>query len=166
MDRRQISTKLCLDVLGVQLDLSAFNQRLVLQKTVYLLQASGLDLGYFFSWYLRGPYCSSLAADLFSAEEEIRSGVNDSKDWRLAESLSSSLDTTRGLLQAEDDSKDLPGRSKRLELLASLHFLIQRKGMSCEDPKRLMGVLHEYEKPYTLEEIKGGLRQLERHKLI
>lgn len=40
---------------------SFFDQRLILQKTIYLLQAFGLFLGFRFSWYIRGPYSSTLA---------------------------------------------------------------------------------------------------------
>ena len=40
---------------------TSFDQRLIFQKTIYLLQAFGLYLGYVFSWYIRGPYSSELA---------------------------------------------------------------------------------------------------------
>lgn len=37
--------------------------RLKLQKTIYLLQANGLRLGYGFSWYKYGPYSQDLVYD-------------------------------------------------------------------------------------------------------
>lgn len=41
-----------------------FNQRLILQKTIYILQKGfGIDLGYHFSLYIKGPYSPSLAKD-------------------------------------------------------------------------------------------------------
>ena len=40
-----------------------FAGRLTLQKTVRLLQAFGVNLGYRFTWYLHGPYCRALAKD-------------------------------------------------------------------------------------------------------
>ena len=43
-----------------------FNGRLRVQKFVYLLQAFDVYLGYDYSWYLRGPYCSTLAAAGFA----------------------------------------------------------------------------------------------------
>jgi len=46
-------------------DMSTFEGRLVLQKTVYLLQAHGLYLGYKFSWYVHGPYCPELTREAF-----------------------------------------------------------------------------------------------------
>lgn len=40
-----------------------FEGRLALQKTIRLLQAFGVDLGYRFGWYLHGPYCKALFKD-------------------------------------------------------------------------------------------------------
>ncbi len=42
-----------------------FDSRLVLQKTVYLMQQFGLNIGYSFSWYLRGPYSPNLTRDAY-----------------------------------------------------------------------------------------------------
>jgi len=47
------------------LDMRSFEGRLVLQKTIYLLQSHGLYLGYKFSWYVHGPYCPELTRDAF-----------------------------------------------------------------------------------------------------
>lgn len=50
-------------------DMSNFKGRLTLQKTVYLLQSFGLNLGYKFVWYIHGTYCPLLANDGFDIEE-------------------------------------------------------------------------------------------------
>lgn len=44
---------------------SDFNARLILQKTVYLMEQFGLSTGYYFNWYLRGPYSPSLTRDAY-----------------------------------------------------------------------------------------------------
>ena len=44
-----------------KLSMDSFDGRLRLQKFVYLLQTFDVYLGYDFSWYIRGPYCSTLA---------------------------------------------------------------------------------------------------------
>lgn len=46
-------------------NLGTFGGRLVLQKTIYLLQSYGLNLGYNFSWYIHGPYSPQLTKDAF-----------------------------------------------------------------------------------------------------
>jgi len=43
-----------------------FNERLILQKTLYLMQCFGLYIGYGFSWYIRGPYSPALTKDAYS----------------------------------------------------------------------------------------------------
>ena len=53
-------------------DITTFKGRLVLQKTVYLLQAMGIFLGYRFSWYLYGPYSPDLARHGFELESTYR----------------------------------------------------------------------------------------------
>lgn len=47
------------------LNISTFEGRLVLQKTIYLLQSFGFYLGYKFSWYIHGPYSPDLTRDAF-----------------------------------------------------------------------------------------------------
>lgn len=42
-----------------------FNSRLILQKTVYLMQEFGLNRGYYFSWYIHGPYSPALTRELY-----------------------------------------------------------------------------------------------------
>ena len=41
-------------------DMDTFDGRLGFQKTIHLLQSFGIDLGYYYNWYLRGPYCPTL----------------------------------------------------------------------------------------------------------
>ena len=40
--------------------------RLKLQKTIYLLEIHGLQLGYGFSWYKYGPYSQDLVYDAYT----------------------------------------------------------------------------------------------------
>ncbi len=48
--------------------LKEFNDRLVLQKRVYLLQAFGIFMGYKFSWYIHGPYSPTLTKDAYKLD--------------------------------------------------------------------------------------------------
>lgn len=49
-------------------DMSTFEGRLVLQKTVYLLQCFGLYFGYKFSWFVHGPYSPELTKEAFQLQ--------------------------------------------------------------------------------------------------
>lgn len=40
-----------------------FDDKLQVQKIIYLLQEYGVNLGYNYEWYIRGPYCKQVSAD-------------------------------------------------------------------------------------------------------
>jgi hypothetical protein len=56
--------------LGFNFDISQFDDRLVAQKLVCLLELKGIDLGYPCSIYVRGPYSPDLTEDLFEFTRE------------------------------------------------------------------------------------------------
>lgn len=69
-----MALQLCLnEVGGFRMD--SFSERLKYQKMVYLMQLFGIDLGYRFEWYLRGPYCTELTADGFEIDKH-------RKEWK------------------------------------------------------------------------------------
>ena len=49
--------------------MNEFNDRLILQKTIYVLKSFGIDFGYQYSWYLHGVYSPDLTRDGFKLEE-------------------------------------------------------------------------------------------------
>ena len=96
--------------------LEDFDGRLRLQKFIYLLQTFDIYLGYDYSWYLRGPYCSTLAACGFALEkiyDKIPDGerinFHDDRVQRRFERF------TKFISGHEDDIEFL-------EIAASLHF--------------------------------------------
>src|SRR3712207_9330456 len=52
------------------------------QKAVYIGQLTGVDLGYRFSWYVKGPYSTALTRDYYDLAEDVNSG-EDRKSTRL-----------------------------------------------------------------------------------
>ena len=56
--------------LGFAFDVSRFDDRLIAQKLVCLLEFRGIDLGYSCSLYVRGPYSPDLTLDLYSFTRE------------------------------------------------------------------------------------------------
>lgn len=57
------------NVIGDDFSMDDFDSRLRLQKSIYLLQAFDVNLGYSFAWYLRGPYCPLLADNGFEIND-------------------------------------------------------------------------------------------------
>lgn len=122
MDATRIELKLTLDEVGMSPPtLTTFSERLNLQKRIYLVQILGYDLGYRFSWYLHGPYCTSLTQEAFGLRDDLQSGDKDADDFVLSEDAKKQIDQARKLwtLPAGMDSS----HDDWLELLASLHYL-------------------------------------------
>ena len=57
--------QLVLNELGVASNISTRDERIAIQKLVCLTQEAGLQLGYGFNWYVRGPYSPSLTTDYY-----------------------------------------------------------------------------------------------------
>ena len=93
--------------------MNEFSDRLKLQKMIYLLQAFDVYLGYDFSWYLRGPYCSVLAHNGFHLQT-IYDRVPDSVD----------LKNKRDRKNFERFLKFVRNKTvDELEIASSLHYL-------------------------------------------
>ena len=109
-----------------EFSMEKFDDRLRFQKTVYLLQAFGVYLGYNFSWYLRGPYCTVLTSngfllqDVYSSIPEQKVGFDDKKSQKSFERF---LKFVKG--KSTDD----------LEIAASLHYLSHTCGMPADKAK-------------------------------
>jgi len=65
--------------LGFAFDIAEFDDRLIAQKLVCLLELKGVDLGYSCSLYVRGPYSPDLTQDLFAFTREFATLKTDSR---------------------------------------------------------------------------------------
>ena len=92
----------------------SFRDRLIFQKTVYLLQAKGVFLGYSFNWYLHGPYSPVLARDGF----ELSTVYEGLAPYAFREpKTESSFEEFRKFIGSNGNNPDW------LEAAASIHFL-------------------------------------------
>ena len=162
MDRQQIGVKLALKALGWTLKVDDFEDRLILQKTVYLAQAKGVHLGYYYKWYLHGPYCSSLTKDLYAIDSERDYADEECERWKLDEGSSTQLDQLAPLF-SESDTKTL---ARELELLASVHFLVERKQVSKRNVRQIRTILEQYDKKFSANQIEEALGVLDKHGLF
>jgi len=156
MNRRQISTLLALEELGIEPKLDLFRDRLVLQKAVYLVQAAGCELGYFYGWYLHGPYCSALAKDVFAVVEDPESLDELGDRWVLDDESLKQLQRLQALIPV--NRANLP---RHLELLASVHYLITRNQLPDRQPRTVMERLGKFGKNFTEEEVKEAITALQ-----
>ena len=101
----------------LEFGMRTFDHRLRIQKFVYLLQSFDVYLGYDYSWYLRGPYCSTLAASGFSLAgfyEDIprRAGMHF-----LSTLVQDRFDRFKKFIKGRENDNAF------LEMAASFHFL-------------------------------------------
>ena len=94
-------------------DMTQFNDRLKLQKLVYLMKESNINLGYSFKLYLHGPYCSLLARDGFDMPDTQKCNEIIFEDKEKEEYF-------QKLLLFLEDFKN---NEDTMEILASLQFL-------------------------------------------
>ena len=162
MDRQQIGVKLTIDALKLRFKIDGFVDRLIMQKTVYLAQAAGVNLGYYYHWYLYGPYSPSLTRDEYAIATDISVGLDESQGWKLDDGSLQRLERIRCIFtEAERDKL-----AKKLELLASVHFLIDRRQVSKVDTSRITATLKRFNKDFSEEDVKNALEELKTNGLL
>lgn len=162
MDRQQIGVKLTIDGLKLQFQIKSFQDRLIMQKAVYLAQAAGVNLGYYYHWYLYGPYSPSLTRDEYAIDADISAGMDESKGWKLDDRSSQRLEEIRAIFTEPERGK----LAKNLELLASVHFLIDRRKITVDDADRITATLRRFKKDFSEEEVKNAVGELISYGLV
>ncbi len=133
-----------LEKIGFNFNVRLFNNRLKLQKFVFLAKQYGIDLGYNFNLYIRGPYSPLLAEDYYRLSEEI-------------EPIRVEL--------PDDFLRLIKNKSERWLELASTVVMVKNRYPSIDDEKIIKIVLGN--KPFTNEkELKKIICKLRKHKAI
>ena len=115
--------------------MTGFDGRLRVQKFVYLLQAFDVYLGYDYSWYLRGPYCSTLAAAGFALAGFYGDIPKGSRMRFVSPGANGRFERFRGFISGFESDADF------LEMAASFHFL--EKGGSLSRDQIFQRVLNK-----------------------
>lgn len=101
--------------------MKTFEQRLKTQKIQYFAQLFNVSPNYNFTLYLRGPYSSHLANDLFRLEE---AGVEYNSEKFISNALEERFIGVREFVKDKN--------IRELEVIATLHWLINVAGLSKE----------------------------------
>ncbi len=163
MDRQQILLAKALEAAEIPLDVATFHTRLILQKAVYLLQSAGVQLGYRFRWYLRGPYSPDMTAGAFGIIGEGSSAQEELRGWKLDAESKAVIDRLKPLLCEGDDKA---AQASRLELLASVLFLINTKQAKENDAAETSTILRRYNKNYHAEDVRKAIQELKTYGLL
>lgn len=136
-------------------DMSTFNGRLTLQKTVYLMQAFGIYLGHNFSWYLRGPYSAHLASVGFALHDVYDKIPTEGHFEKKTQQKFNDF------IEFMEDKKTDP---YRLEILASIHFL--RKIYPKMTKGEIIEKVKNKQKYFTKNQCEGAWKELKGRNII
>lgn len=148
-ENSQIAVTAILRELGVDPDFKCKDDRLAIQKSIYLAQAAGVKLNYWFDWYLNGPYCSSLADDYYEARKDL----SQFNRYKVSPVVQSKLSVVRELLSQKPDSVTA---QQWLEALASLDFIMRVQ----KQPPAEAVSLCKARKPHLIEIVDNALASL------
>jgi len=154
MEAKLIALKLILDELEIPDTIDTIDDRKRVQKAVYLGQLAGVQLGYRFGWYKKGPYSPDLTKDYYALEEAIGIGESDYKHVKLQNAVKSQLERVKPLLIVP--SGVALEQEDWLELVASVHYLAK---ISKRDEQRTKAVLED-EKPQLVPYLDAARHQL------
>lgn len=122
-----------------------FTDRILVQKKIYCAQMLGVDFGFSYNWYLRGPYSPGLTSLAFEA---ISQGSEQLSDYQLNEEVISKLDMVSTI--ANDERKMELSEASWLELIASVHYLTcEASWIKDRTKEAIWEKLHEYKPKYS-----------------
>lgn len=163
MDRQQILLAKSLEAADLPLALTSFDDRLILQKAVYLLQSAGIQIGFRFHWYLRGPYSPDLTSAAFGILQEGHVGKTELQRWNLDEASADKARKISELFQPKDTKAAI---ARRLELLASLLFLSKTKQLNLTEAEKAVAILEQNDKFYSIKDVEQAVEDLRRYALV
>lgn len=156
MSRQQVALYLTLDALGVPLEVKTFPNRLAIQKGIYLAQEFGINLGYFFRWYLHGPYSPSLSRDAYELIDTIKEIKQEAVHYSLDKTSLDKLKKLKKSIQSTDQDK----LARELELLGSVRYLQTRFSMSGKGIAEVTKGLIHRGKSFSEKEVKLATERL------
>ena len=83
-------------------------------------------------------------------------GVDDSEGWKLDNESQVRLKKLQNLVP----KSDRPELRRKLELLASVHFLVNRRQVHQNDAREIAATLKRFKKDFSEKEVQKALREL------
>lgn len=139
-----------------EFSMDTFKGRLRLQKFIYLLQVFNVYLGYNYSWYIYGPYCTTLSTCGFA--------LNDIYNKIPVEKVKFARKSTQDRLERfKEFIADRENDNNFLEIAASLHYL--RNTTSDSDEDVILKVVNKRKK-FKQEDVKPIWKKLKEWDLL
>ena len=142
MTNIDIANGLIFQALEVEKD--TFDERLLSQKKIFLLENLGVEIGYSYNWYIRGPYSPDLTSYIFANLDMLRE--QDLSKYSLSENVKANK---------KPDSLDT---SSWYELLASIFYIRKMWKKNKDDA---FPTLIKYKPKYTKDQFDAAVSLLE-----
>ena len=130
--------------------LETINDRILLQKKIYLAQDIGLSLGYGYSWYIHGPYSTDLTA---VAYQIIPEGDTAIENHSFKEPYASMIARVNSLASVIDEQKLTISVVQWYELIASIAYWFKR---GYDTKEKAVKKIRATKPQFTEEQIKAG----------
>ena len=144
----------CLKILGISPKMDTFSERKRIQKMVYLLdKVFEFNFGYSYNWYLHGPYSPELTRIIFDVIEQEREDI--AKPVELSREDKEKIRRLKLFLNDDIESTD------ELELLVSLHYLLDCWPDTDSRVKDAVNFLKSKKPYFSEEEISNALKRLQ-----
>lgn len=154
MERIDIANGMIFQGLGIKID--SFDNRIISQKKIYLLQQLGTELGYTYNWYIRGPYSPTLTTYMYNKLDML--AEKDFSNYRLGKEHQENIKKVN--LLSEFKSSDV-SLAEWYELLASLVYISTNKeSWGVTDQKSLFDTLIKHKPQFTLHQCEEAYRVL------
>jgi uncharacterized protein YwgA len=139
-------------ILGKDIDMDSFDEKLVIQKAVHISEHLGIEWGYEFGWYVRGMYSSTLTVDLYGL-------WNKDPEYTPTETDQTILAKIKPL---ENILEGMPMHSKpkdAYELVSTVIRAKRERGMKTEEEiKNYIGQVKPW---YTTEHVERAIKYVE-----
>lgn len=140
----------------------SFDDRLICQKKIYLLQSLGTDLGYTYNWYVHGPYSPSLTNYVYNNLDVLES--YDFGRYSLSSVAENNIKKVNAL--EKDKRVDLKIASW-YELLASLLYIFNNRGSwKIDDNNTLVDTLIKQKPQFNREQCEDAFNTLRKRGFI
>lgn len=133
-------------ILGMRLDLDDFDQKLIVQKIVYIAQKMGVKFDYEFGWWVRGVYSSPLTVDLYDINEQELNYTPTRFEEIFAEKLLNVAGAFKNKVRA-------------FEIVSTVVYAQEHKGM--KDEKKISEFIKSEKPWFTDEEIEVAFKKTE-----
>lgn len=147
MEKRLLNLQIVLSELGVDTGIETIDQRVTLQKAIYLAQAAGVPLRYRYNWYVMGPYSPDLTRDYYALHEQPQEDLETGRSMALREPFASTIERLSPAMGVPSDVQ--LNQSEWLELLASVHYLRKRSAFDAEETQARLDTLKPHVSRHT-----------------